>query len=73
MSTLVDRAVEALRALPPSSQDEMARLILALAEKSTNPLPPDVAEAIAEAEAEIAAGARVPDNTMRAFWASHEL
>jgi hypothetical protein len=45
--------------------------MLALAKSPPTPLTEDEAAAIAEAEAEIAPGARVPAATIQAFWRSH--
>jgi hypothetical protein len=68
MTKLVEQAVAAISKLPPATQDELARFMLALAKESPAPLTPDEAAAIAEAEAEIARGERVPAEAIRAFW-----
>jgi hypothetical protein len=47
--------------------------MLALAEDAPMPLTDDEAAAIAEAEAEIARGERVPPETIQAFWRTHGL
>jgi hypothetical protein len=73
MTKLVERAVAAISQLPPETQDDIARLMLALAEGAPTPLTPDEAAAIAEAEAEIANGERVPPEIIRAFWRTHGL
>ena len=73
MTKLVEQAVAAISQLPPETQDDLARLMLALAEGAPTPLTPDEAAAIAEAEAEIAGGERVPSETIQAFWRSHGL
>ena len=73
MTKLVDQAVAAISKLPPETQDDLARLMLALASGSPKPLTPDEASAIAEAEAEIARGERVPPETVQAFWRAHGL
>ena len=73
MTKLVEQAVAAIRKLPPDTQDDLARLMLALAEAPPTPLTPEEAAAIAEAEAEIARGERVPQETIQAFWRSHGL
>jgi hypothetical protein len=59
VTKLVEQAVAAISQLPPETQDDLARLMLALAEGAPTPLTPDEAVAIAEAEAEIASGERV--------------
>ena len=68
MTKLVQQAVAAISRLPPETQDDIARLMLALTEAGPTPLTPDEAAAIAEAEAEIARGERVPPETIQAFW-----
>jgi hypothetical protein len=45
----------------------------ALAGGAPTPLTPEEAAAIAEAEAEIANGERVPPETIQAFWRAHGL
>jgi len=73
MTKLIEQAVAAVSRLPPETQDDLARLLLALAEGATAPLTPDEAAAIAEAEAEIARGERVPPETVAAFWRAQGL
>ncbi len=73
MTKLVEQAVAAISQLPPETQDDLARLMLALAEGAPTPLTPDEAAAIAEAEAEIARGEQVPAATIQAFWRAHGL
>jgi hypothetical protein len=73
MTKLVEQAVAAISKLPPETQDDLARLMLALAGGAPTPLTPDEAAAIAEAEAEITRGERVPQETIQAFWRSHGL
>ncbi len=73
MTKLVEQAVAAISKLPPETQDELARLMLALADGSPTPLTPEEAVAIAEAEAEIGRGDRVPPETVQAFWRAHGL
>jgi len=68
MTELMTKALEALRKLPDERQDELAPFLLALADDE--PLTAADKVAIAEAEAELA---RVPPETMRAFWAKHGL
>ena len=58
MSRLLDQAIDQARGLPEDAQDDLARFILAIAsDLSEPPLSVEEAEAIAEAEAEIARGA----------------
>jgi len=73
VTKLVEQAVAAISRLPPETQDDLARLLLALAEGTPAPLSADEAAAIAEAEAEIARGERVPAETIQAFWRAHGL
>jgi hypothetical protein len=73
VTKLVQQAVAAISKLPPETQDDIARLMLALAEDAPTPLAPHEAAAISEAEAEIARGERVPHETIQAFWRSHGL
>ena len=71
MTKLVQQAVAAINQLPPETQDDLARLMLALAEGAPTPLTTDEAAAIAEAEAELAHGVRVPAETIQEFWRAH--
>jgi hypothetical protein len=73
VTKLVQQAIAAISLLPAETQDELARLMLALAEGAPIPLTADEAAAIAEAEAEIARGERVPAETIQAFWRAHGL
>ena len=73
MTKLVQQAIAAISHLPPETQDDIARLMLALAENPPTPLTEDEAAAIAEAEAEIVRGERVPSATIQAFWRAHGL
>jgi hypothetical protein len=73
MTKLVEQAVAAISKLPPDTQDDLARLMLALAAGAPEPLTADEAAAIAEAEAEIARGERVPPAAIEAFWRKHGL
>jgi len=73
MTKLVQQAVAAISRLPPETQDDLARLMLALAEGTATPLTSEEAVAIDEAEAEIARGEQVPAETIEAFWRTHGL
>jgi hypothetical protein len=73
MTKLMEQAVVAIGKLPPETQDDLARLMLALAGEVPAALTPDEASAIAEAEAEIARGERVSPETLQTFWRSHGL
>jgi hypothetical protein len=71
--TKLEQAFAAIRKLPPETQDDLARFMLALAGGTPDPLTPDEAAAIAEAEAEISRGERVAPEAIQAFWRSHGL
>jgi hypothetical protein len=71
MTKLVEKAIAAISKLPPETQDDLARFMLALASDAPEPLTPDEAAAIAEAE--LSRGERVPPETIHAFWRSHGL
>jgi hypothetical protein len=73
MTKLVKKAIAAISKLPNETQDDLARFMLALAAGTPDPLTPDEAAAIAEAEAEVARGERVSPDTIRAFWRTHGL
>jgi hypothetical protein len=73
VTKLVQQAIAAISLLPAETQDDLARLMLALAEGAPAPLTADEAAAIAEAEAEITRGERVPAETIQAFWRAHGL
>ena len=75
MTALFDHAVEAVRSLPSSTQDEVARLLLQLAGAEQS------AVQIADAEmatfetslAQADRGERASDEQVRAVWAKHGL
>jgi hypothetical protein len=71
VTKLFEQAVAAIGQLPPETQDDLARLMLALVQGLPTPLSSDEAAAIAEAEAEIARGERVPPDVIQAFWQAH--
>jgi hypothetical protein len=73
MTKLVEQAVAAIAKLPAETQDDLARFMLALASGAPQPLAPEEVTAIAEAEAEIGRGERVPPETIQAFWRAHGL
>ena len=73
MTKLLEQAIAAMSQLPPETQDDLARFIIALAAGAPNPLTTDEAAAIAEAEAEIGRGERVAPETIQAFWRTHRL
>jgi predicted transcriptional regulator len=75
MTTLLDRAVEVARSLPPEAQDEIARLVLQLAcgDGASIDLTAEDRAAIAESRAAAARGEFATDNEVRAVWAKHNL
>jgi hypothetical protein len=73
VTKLVEQAIAAIGRLPAETQDDLARLMLVLAERAATPLTADEAAAITEAEAELARGERVPAETIEAFWRAHNL
>jgi hypothetical protein len=64
----MQQALAAISRLPPESQNDVARLMLALVDEVPTPLSRDEAAAIQEAEAQMARGQRVPSETIRRFW-----
>ncbi len=76
MTKLVDHAVEALRALPPDAQDDIARIVLQLtgSDASTSvALSPEERAAIAASKAAAARGEFATDEQVRSVWAKHNL
>jgi hypothetical protein len=76
MTQLLEYAVEALRALPPETQDALARFLLQFAGDHHQPLiqlTPEEEADLAEADAEVARGEFATDEQMRAIWAKHGL
>jgi len=76
MTKLFERAVETVRALPPETQDALARIVLQLARD--NDLPPiamsdEEERSLDESLAQAERGEFVSDETIRAFWAKHGL
>jgi predicted transcriptional regulator len=75
MTKLLDRALEAVRALAPDAQDDIARVVLALADSEAMPIPLSPAEsaAITNSKAAAARGEFATDDEVRAVWAKHGL
>ena len=75
MTKLLDKALEAVRVLPPDAQDDIARVVLQLAggdaERAT--LSPDERAAIDKSKAAAARGEFATDEQVRAVWAKHGL
>ena len=74
MTDLLEQAVERVRALPPDMQDELARVLLHLADEQ-EPMPLTAGEraAIAESKASAARGEFASDEAVRAVWACYGL
>ena len=70
MTDLVKQVIDALGRLPVDRQEDLARYMLKLARdpREHHTLSPEEAAAIAEAEAQLARGDRVPDEIVREFW-----
>jgi hypothetical protein len=68
MTKLVEQAIAAISRLPPETQDDLARFMLALAHGAPTPLSEDEAKAIEEAETEIERGERAPTSAVETFW-----
>jgi predicted transcriptional regulator len=76
MTKLLDRALEAVRLLPPDDQDEIARVILQLASaEAITPVPLSGEEraAIDRSKAAAARGEFATDEQVRAAWAKRGL
>jgi hypothetical protein len=76
MTKLLEQALEAARRLPAVVQDDIARLILRLANADDDepvPLTSEEQAAIAESKAAAARGEFATDEQVRATWAKHGL
>jgi hypothetical protein len=75
MTDLLERAVQAVRDVPPEAQDEIARLVLRLAGDDEPRIALTGAErvAIARSKAAAARGESAGDDEVRAVWAKHGL
>jgi len=77
MTSLLEKAVEATRALPPDAQDEIARLMLRLARPEEDDLCLDLTvceqRAIEHSKRAAARGAFASDDAVRAAWSRHGL
>jgi hypothetical protein len=69
MTELMKQAIAAASQLSPERQEDLARYLLALSQRGSDiALTADEAQAIAEAEAELARGESVPPDQIKAFW-----
>lgn len=75
MTKLLEEALEAVRLLPPESQDDIANAILALAGVGTEPLALSAEEqtAIARSKAAADRGEFATDQQVRDVWSKHGL
>jgi DNA-binding MurR/RpiR family transcriptional regulator len=76
MTKLLDQALEAVRLLSPSDQDEIARIIMQLAGQdllAAVSLSPEEREAIARSKAAAKRGEFASDEQVQAVWAKHGL
>jgi predicted transcriptional regulator len=75
MTKLLEHAVEAVRALPPAMQDELARMLLQLAgeEQPVIQLTAEEEASLEESLAQADRGEFATDDEVRAVWAKHGL
>ncbi len=76
MTKLLEKALEAVRILPPDVQDDIARIVLVLAGSDGTmvvPLSSDERAAIADFRVAAARGEFATDEQVRAVWAKHQL
>jgi hypothetical protein len=75
MTKLFDRAIEAVRGLPPDAQDDIARVLLQLAGDDPAPVALSAEEraAIAVSKAAAGRGEFATDEQVRGAWAKHGL
>lgn len=75
MTKLLDRAIEAARALPPEMQDELARMLLRFAgeDQPVIQLTAEDESAVEESLAQAERGEFATDEQVRAIWAKHGL
>jgi hypothetical protein len=75
MTKLLDRALDAVRGLPPEAQDEIARVVLQLAHDEQEPVPLSREEraAISASKAAAARGEFATDEQVRRTWSKHGL
>lgn len=75
MTDLLEKAVAAVRSLPASMQDDIARVILMLAieDRTLVPLTAEEEASLAESLAQASRGEFATDEQVRAVWAKHGL
>jgi hypothetical protein len=65
MTELLEKAIEALRELPPERQDAIGEMLLALAQPREYSLTPEQIEGIREAQESVARGEFASDDEIR--------
>jgi hypothetical protein len=75
MTNLLERAIETARSLPRAKQDDIARVVMALAEDDDGvfQLTPDEEASFAESLGQADRQEFVADEQVRAIWAKHGL
>ena len=75
VTKLLDQALEAVRKLPRDMQDDIARVVLQLAQEDTAPvaLSSEERDAISKSKAAAERGEFATDEQVRAVWAKHGL
>jgi len=76
MTKLLERALDAIRDLPPDAQDGIAHGVLRLAgadDEAPLPLTPEEHAAIVASKAAAARGEFATEDQVRAIWAKHGL
>ena len=76
MTKLLEQALEAARNLPPTAQDDIARVVLRLAGTDDEPpitLSPEERTAVATSQEAAARGEFATDEQVRAVWSKHGL
>jgi hypothetical protein len=75
MTELLDRAIARIRALPPGTQDDMARVLFSLAgdEEAALALTPEEEASFVRSRAQAARREFATDEQVRAIWAKHGL
>jgi predicted transcriptional regulator len=71
MTTLLDKAIEAIRRLPAERQDELAQAILEASEPSSDGYSADQLAAIDEGIADADAGRFMSDHDLEQFFARY--
>lgn len=73
MTDLLEKAVTTARALPPNTQDEIARMMLAFVgeDLSVHQLTDEEIADLNASDEEVARGEFASDEQMRAIWAKH--